>query len=200
MKTKKFAAMLITIFSLNGMAQDGVGPYVEPTLFYETGTSQFSSDSGIINFDGKLEGFGVGVKGGLHVWEIGFAGLDFMYSQPKFTESQGRFSSNTKSWLLGVLAGAQMPVAGLRVWAGYSPLGNMDQDRDRGLQMKFSNPSIFKLGAGIHVSMVSINLEYLWGSYGKSDITNDNSTYATFANASAKRNTFLLGVSFPINL
>ncbi len=208
---KRIFVTLFAIASLAGnyaIAQDEGGSssgsngglFLEPSIYVESGTGQFTSSTGIINFDGKLEGYGVGVKGGVHFADIWFGGLDIMYSMPKFTESNGRFSSNTKNILVGVVTGVQMPIVGLRVWGGFIPYGTLDQDKDRGLQMKFSNPSLFKLGAGMHVSMLSINLEYMWGKYGKSEITNDGSNFATFADAEAKQNVFMLGVSFPLML
>lgn len=193
---------VVASFGVKTQAQDANpgGPYLEPNIYYQVGQAYFSSPSNIISYNGKLEGFGVGTKAGFHVWEIGFAGLDVMYMLPRFTDTEGRYSTNTRTWLVGFMAGAQMPIVGFRVWAGFLPFGQTDQDRDRGYEIKLSNPNLFKLGAGFAIMPFSINLEYLWGTYGKTEVTNNNATVTAIDGVSARTEGFLLGVSFPLSL
>lgn len=172
--------------------------FLEPNVTYETGKANFESNSGIINFSGDLKGLGVGLRAGTHMGDVIFLGLDAHYSEPEYSSSN--YSTKTRSLLGGVTVGAQTPYAGIRVWGTYYPLGTLDQDRTQGLQMKFSEPQIYKLGAGVRISSFSVNLEYLNGDYKKSEIQNDASTFAAFDRASAKRESWLLGVSFPFAL
>lgn len=170
--------------------------FVEPYATYEQGKANFKS--GIINFDGDMKGIGIGARVGGHVNDVLFLALDTQYAEPEFTSSL--YNTKTKSLLAGLTVGAQTPYAGLRVWGSYLPVGTLDQARSNGLQMKFSEPEMIKLGVGLRVAAFSINLERLSGKYKKSEIQNDASTFAAFDNADATRETYMLGVSFPFSL
>lgn len=172
--------------------------FVEPGITLEQGNARFNEGSGIIGFSGDLKGLGVSLKVGGHINDIFFLSVDAMYSQPDFSSTY--YSTKTRSMLAGLTAGLQTPYEGVRVWASYLPLGNFDQDSSQGLQMKFSEPQIWKIGAGLRVSTVSLNLEYFTGRYNMSSVQNNGSTFAQFNHADAKRETWMLGVSFPYAL
>lgn len=174
------------------------GLFIEPYATYEQGKASFKSSSGIINFDGDMKGMGLGARVGGHFGDIVFLALDAQYSTPDFSSSN--YSTKTKSLLAGVTLGAQTPVLGIRVWGSYLPLGTLDQDRSQGLQLKFSEPEMMKLGVGLRVAMFSVNLEHLSGKYKKSEVQNDASSFAAFTDADANRDSWLLGVSFPFSL
>lgn len=172
--------------------------FVEPYATYEQGKADFESSSGIVSFTGDMKGLGIGARVGGHIGDIVFLALDAQYAEPEFTSTN--YTTKTRSMLAGVTLGAQTPVVGLRVWGSYLPVGTLDQDRAQGLQMKFSEPEMIKLGVGFRVGVFSVNLERLSGRYKKSEVVNDSSVFAAFTNADAKRESYQLGVSFPFAL
>lgn len=190
-------AMGALLVSFGAHAADG-GFFIEPGVFQDQGTADFRSSTGLVNFDGDLKGTGLELKIGGHFADIFFLGLDAERSEPQYTSSN--YSTNTQSTLAGAVVGVQTPVLGVRLWGSYFPYGTFDQNRDQGLQMKFSEPEIYKVGAGLRVAMVSVNLEYLKGKYRESEIQNNGNTFASFDDADAERESWALGVSFPFSL
>jgi hypothetical protein len=182
-------------------AQHRGGLFLEPSLFYETGKGEI--DWGSINAaDGNIKGLGVGLRFGVHISDIVFIAADGMYSKPKFTDDSGNnFDAKTKSWLAGLTVGAQTPYYGIRVWGGYMPFGQIELDgRNTSTNVRFTEPKIWKFGAGIRYNIVSINLEYLNGKYNSMDALNAGFLTGNYSSATATRNSWIVSVSFPLAL
>lgn len=197
--------MLLMVKTPAALAQDGSGTsgglFLEPSLTYEQGKGEIDFKS-IAQPDGDLKGWGLGLRFGGHVSDILFLALDANYSQPKFTDDNGNFDYDLKSWLLGVTLGAQTPVAGLRVWGSYIPLGEVTLD-GRGsndTNVVYKEPQIWKIGAGFRVSMVSINLEYMQGDYTKLHVKNAGTLLSGDYDGDATRKSWIASVSFPLAL
>lgn len=177
------------------------GLFLEPSLNYEQGKGKIDFKS-IAQPSGDLKGWGLGLRFGGHVSDMLFLALDGSYSQPKFTDENGNFDYDLKSWLLGVTLGAQTPVVGLRVWGSYLPLGEITLD-GRGsndTNIVYKKPQIWKVGAGFRVYMVSLNLEYMTGEYHTLEVKNAGTLLSGDYNGNANRNSWLASVSFPLAL
>jgi hypothetical protein len=203
-KLMSFITVLLTLSAAPTLfAQDSSkgGLFLEPSLKYEQGKGQIDFKS-IAQPDGDLKGWGLGLRAGGHVSDILFLALDASYSQPKFTDENGNFDYDLKSWLLGVTLGAQTPVVGLRVWGSYLPLGEitMDGRGSNDTNIAYKDPKIWKVGAGFRVSMVSLNLEYMRGDYTKLAVKNAGSLLSGDYNGDATRQSWIASVSFPLAL
>lgn len=196
-------AMVVVPASQVAFAQDSSrgGLFLEPSLIYEQGKGEIDFKS-IAQPDGDLKGWGLGLRFGGHVSDILFLALDTMYNEPEFTDENGDFDYDLKSWLAGITLGAQTPVAGLRVWGSYIPFGEIELD-GRGSNdsnIKYKDPQMWKVGAGLRVSIVSINLEYLRGDYKKLEVENAGSLLSGDYDGDATRESWFASVSFPLAL
>ncbi len=205
MKTSVLTAALATIafmFAPQAYSQtsDG-GLFLEPSVTYEHGTGKIDFRS-IAQPDGDLKGLGLGLRFGGHFNDIVFLALDTAYSEPQFTDQNGDFDYDLKSWLAGITLGAQTPFAGVRVWGSYIPFGEVKLD-GRGANdsnIKYKDPKLYKLGAGLRVAMVSVNLEYLDGEYTTMEVMNAGSLLSGDYRGNADRESWILSVSFPFSL
>ena len=59
---------------------------------------------------------------------------------------------------------------GIRVWAGYILAGSMDVEKDQGVDLKFKDANGYRVGVGIKLSMVSLNLEYQQIEYDETEL------------------------------
>ena len=179
------------------------GLYIEPMLSaIREDSSINSANLGTSNSTGKAEGYGVGLRFGGHVSEILFLGLDGRYAK---MQQKDAFYDGTSSDVYNVapMIGVQTPVWGVRLLAGYVLLGeNNPGANSQGVNLKFSEPRGWRLGAGLHAGPVGINLEYQNLIYNKTEIQSIGSV-ATNASASGIDETtkgYALSVSFPIEL
>jgi hypothetical protein len=181
--------------------KDNSGLFLEPAVTYETGKGTIDFKS-VAQPDGNLKGVGLGLRVGGHINDILFLALDTSYSKPKFTDENGNFNYDLKSWLAGVTLGAQTPVVGLRVWGSYLPFGEITLS-GRGsndTNIKYKDPKIWKVGAGFRISAISLNLEYLHGDYTKLQVENAGTLLTGDYNGDATRKSWIASVSFPLAL
>ncbi len=135
------------------------GFFLEPMITYQNMKADieypntFLSDS-----SGEIKGTGLGLRAGGHVLDTVFLAADLRYSQPKYQDSN--FEADAKAQNYGVVLGLQMPIAGLRLWGSYIVDGNLDPKEDQSVDLKFTKAQGYRLGAGIHVAMFSVNIEY----------------------------------------
>lgn len=177
------------------------GFFLEPSILYETGEGKIDFKS-IAQPDGDLKGAGVGLRLGSHFKDVFFIALDAAYSEPEFTDDNGNFDYDLKSWLAGVTVGLQTPVAGLRVWGGYVPFGEIKFE-GRGSNdttVKYKDPQLWKLGAGLRIKAISLNLEYLNGDYTKLQVENAGSLLSGSYDGDATRESWIASISFPLAL
>lgn len=196
----KLIILLVSMFGVSTSYAASGGLFIEPYATYETGTAEM--DLGLDgNPDGDLEGWGAGLRFGLHAGDIFFVAVDGMYSEPDFKDDSGdSFDFDTKSWLLGPVVGLQTPYAGVRVWAGYMIAGEITLDKtDDAFNIAYKDPKILKLGAGIRVGVVSLNLEYLQGKYEKIEVKNAGPFSGDY-NSDLDRDSYVLSVSFPFSM
>lgn len=96
----------------------------------------------------------------------------------------------------------QTPYYGVRLLAGYVIVGENDPNAGyRDLDLKFKEASGLRVGAGVFVSSVGINLEYQDISYNSTEIQSLGSYSLNKVSAvDAKNRGYALSLSFPVEL
>lgn len=191
---KLFLASGILLFSAQSMA---VGFFIEPGVFYEAGNNEVQWPSPLSSSTGTTRGLGVDLKLGVHFDSIVFLALDGSYSKVTFKNSATDYDADATSTAYGAIVGGQFPILGLRVWGGYMFGGTLDPDSSGIYDVKFDEAKGLKVGVGIKILIVSINLEYMDLKYDKSTI--EKPVSADFDNK-LENKVGMLSVSFPLTL
>jgi opacity protein-like surface antigen len=204
MKKLALASLLMLLSVSSSYALDKGGIFIEPMLTYET------SSDGSVNFpaptnnsDTTIRGWGTGARFGAHIFDIVFLGADGRYSIPKFKDSTLGQDTDSKSWNAAALVGVQMPwIVGLRAWGNWIFAGELDPDSSKNVDEKFKSASGWRLGAGLKVAIVSLNVEYQDLKYDKTDITSVGVFNTGFSsNGTELRNkSWIFSVSIPFGL
>ncbi|MBO9666821.1 MAG: hypothetical protein J7501_08400 [Bdellovibrio sp.] len=183
------AALLL--FSAKSMAWF----YLEPGVFYEGGNSTIEWPAPLSDSDGTTKGFGVDLKIGAHfAGDMLFVALDGSYSKPQFENSANHYKADATSTTYGAIIGIQTPVL-VRAWAGYVFGGTLDPDKDNGFDVKFEEAKGPKVGVGVKIAIVAINVEYMELTYSKGTI--DVAPGVTGNLDDYKNKVGMLNVSFP---
>lgn len=201
MKKNIFASFILLI-SL-GSAHADSGAFIEPMVTYETGSGEVNFPSPINNSDSKVKGFGAGARMGAQLWQTIFAGVDGRYSIPKLKDTTLNQDVKTKAWNVGPLIGIQMPTPiGLRFWGSWILAGQLDPDKDKGVDGKFKDGNGFRLGGGFRIGMVSLNAEYQYIKYDETELQEVGIFTPGFTanNIVLKNKSFIVSVSIPIGL
>lgn len=196
-----FALSLSTIGLVHAASAGGL--FVEPMITFEKGTGDIDFPDPINNSTTNLDGFGVGARLGVHIFESLFIGADGRYSMPQFKDSSLGQDIKAKSWNYGPVIGLQMPTTlALRVWAGYIFDGQLDPDKDKNVDEKFSDAHGYRVGAGVKLGIVSLNLEYQDLKYDTTDINEVGIFTPGYSSRNIHLNTssWVLSASFPISL
>ena len=180
-------------------AKDRAGLFLEPSLTYLSGEMKVSYPNTNTESTEKTSGLGLGLRLGFHVFDTMFIAADGRYAKPNYESSALGGSASADLSNLGVTLGLQTPLAGVRVWGTYLVSGALDPQEIRGTDVKFNNPKGYRLGAGLYVAMVSVNLEY-------QDVKYDSVTaekwgfIGNFDSVKGSDKSYILSVSFPIAL
>lgn len=195
------AALTLGTSAAYAQSNDG-GLFIEPYVGYEKSDGELRLfNSSALSPDGELKGWGAGLRFGAHMNDIVFIGVDGQYAEQELRD-EGADSRHldTKSWLIGPVVGAQTPYYGVRVWAAYYLLGEIELDRDsEAANLGFKDPRILKVGAGVRAGPVSLNLEYMNGKYTKFQTRNVGPFTGT-TDAEVKKDGYMVSVSFPFSL
>jgi Outer membrane protein beta-barrel domain len=201
---KLIALTAVSLMSMSAFAVDSkVGLFVEPMITYERGDGAVNYPSPLSKSDNDINGFGVGTRLGIHLYESFFLGVDGRYSMPTFKDSSLKQNTDAKAWNYGPVAGFQMPTSiGLRVWGGYIVDGEMNPDKDKNVDENFRKANGYRVGAGIKLGIASLNLEYQQLNYDKTTINQVGTftTGQTFNKVQLDNNTWIVSVSFPLSL
>jgi hypothetical protein len=198
-KFLKLAGFLLAVgLSSKVFAQGGL--FLEPMATYQDLKADIEYPNTFLNdSSGKVKGVGLGLRLGGHVVDTIFLAADIRYSEPKYEDSN--FKADAKSSNYGVTLGMQMPIVGLRIWGTYVADGMLDPKEDGRVDLKFTKAQGHRVGAGFHVAMLSLNLEYQSLKYGSTELEK----LGPFANINAQDNISLTesgliaSVSFPIS-
>ena len=199
---KKFLTLIsfisIAILAKPAFAESGF--FLEPMVTYQDQKADVEYPNTFLNdSSGKVKGAGLGLRLGGHVIDTIFLAADLRYSEPKYEDSN--FSADAKESNYGVTLGMQMPVLGLRIWGTYIFDGMLDPKEDNNVDLKFKEAKGHRLGAGFHIAMFSINLEYQSIKYDSTELEK----LGPFSNVNAQDNISLTesgmiaSLSFPIS-
>lgn len=196
---KTFAFLSLFFFSSLGSAEDA-GLFVEPAITYET--SDFDVNYPFASSSGETNGFGLGARLGFHVNDVLFVGVDGRYSKLDFEDSNSLFNYDTDAehFNLGPVVGVQMPGIGLRVWGTYIATATLDPKESSGLDLKFSEGTGYRIGAGFRVFAVSLNLEYQKLDYDKTGLQQAGPFTGTTDGVQLDNESWIASVSFPISI
>jgi hypothetical protein len=200
---KNITSLFILLTALVFSRAEASGLFVEPMLTYETGSGDVNFPAPINSSDSKVRGFGVGARAGAQVWSTVFAGVDARYSIPKLKDTTLDQDIKSKSWNGGPMVGLQMPtIVGLRFWGTWILAGQLDPDKDKGVDEKFKNGKGFRLGGGFRIGLISLNAEYQYIKYDETEIQEAGvfTTGYTTSNIALKNKSFIASVSIPIGL
>ena len=192
---------LAVLASLPAMANNQGGLFIEPMLTYEKGEADVDLPSPFGSSHSTIDGFGMGARLGFHVLESVFIGLDGRYSKPDYKNNDTDINSEASAYNYGPVVGIQMPTPlGIRVWAGYIADGQMDVDKDQGVDFKFKDASGYRVGGGIKLAMVSLNLEYQQITYNETELSDAGIFSGSTSNVDQTNNSYIFSVSCPISL
>lgn len=185
-----------------GFAVDKGGFFLEPSLTYQRGDGDVNYPDPIDDSDSDINGFGAGLRLGFHVYESFFIGADGRYSLLNFEDSSLDQDTDAKAFNYGPTVGFQMPtLLGLRVWGTYILGGELDPDKDEGVDAKFEDGSGWRLGAGVKLGIVSLNLEYQDMTFDETILEDAGVFSGTSLNdVELDSKAWILSVSFPVSL
>ena len=180
------------------------GLFVEPMLIYSKNeasikTSQLPLLTG--DSSGTINDTAIGARLGFHVAEIFILAADGRYGKSRFQDSLYSTADAT-DYNYGVTAGIQTPIAGIQLFGTYILGGVFDPTAGAlNIDMKFTDARGYRVGAGIHILAVSLNLEY-------QDLTYNNSTIESFGNVTVNQTSkvdatqrgYAVSLGFPIEL
>jgi hypothetical protein len=206
--------LALSIVAFNGYAEEPeatsppkserprMGLFIEPALTYERSDTSINYPAPFSSSKGKADGFGLGARLGFHINEVFFLGVDGRYSMPTFKDSSVNYDAKSVSTNWGPVAGIQMPIVGLRVWGGIILGGNLNPDSSGNLDINFKDTSGYRVGAGFRVLPISLNIEYQHLKYGESILERVGpfSPTTTFSNVALTNNSWVVSVSFPVEL
>jgi hypothetical protein len=178
------------------------GLFVEPAVTYELGDSSATFPSPVSNSSGSVNGFGLGARLGLHLYDAFFIGIDGRYSQPHFLDSSMKYDSYASAANWGAIAGIQVPNWGMRAWAGPIFGATLDPKESGNFDVKMKDSSGYRVGTGFRVTKISLNVEYQQIKY-KEVILEKIGPFAantSLSNVTFKNNSWIASVSFPIEL
>jgi hypothetical protein len=197
-----FFLVSLTGFSHSALASVA-GLFIEPGMTFEgsDGSANFSLPIGSTAVG--LKAFGVMARVGFHINEIVFVAADGRYSRGSFKlNGNGGYESTTHSHNWGITAGAQMPIAGARLWASYIAGGMIDPNPSNQLDVKFSGATGWRIGVGFHILSISLNFEYQKMGYGNLEVQQ----FGPFTNATVFDGTeltnksYIMSITFPVEI
>lgn len=201
MKKKFMSLGIAVLISFPALASNQGGLFIEPMLTYEKGEADVDLPDPFGSSHSTIDGFGVGGRLGFHVLESVFIGLDGRYSKPNYKNSDTDINSEASAYNYGPVVGIQMPTPlGIRVWAGYIAGGEMDVNKDEGVDFKFKDANGYRIGGGIKLAMVSLNLEYQQITYNETELSDAGIFSGSTSNVDQTNNSYIFSVSCPISL
>ena len=203
LKSKKsFGLILAVILSSSNSHAEGVaGVFVEPAVTYESGSTLIKYPAPFSESKEDVKGFGLGLRGGLHFYDVLFVALDGRYSRPTYNSAALGNSVNATAANLGLTLGGQTPFLGIRVWGTYVMDGFLNPDKINSVDIKFSGMNGYRVGAGVYFAMISVNLEYQ--DTKNSDVIVESLgpfTGGTLNSLEANQKSYIVSVSFPLAL
>lgn len=203
MKFKLFATAVATTLSMSctpALAQEsviaGTGLFLEPGVSYQSTNSYVDYGTGVTSSTATTHGFGVLLRGGVHVYERFFIAADARYAMLKFTDNANNYDVGAKSWDVAPTLGVQMADWGARLYAGYVLAGNLDPESANGFDAKYDDATGWRFGAGLKAKNLSVNIEWQRLHYGDASLTRPAA--AALSGVKYNGEGLIASVTFPI--
>lgn len=204
MKTKIIGTIATTLVFLSCapvLAQDGdhimgTGLFLEPGVTYQTTHSAVDYGSTVGNSSAGTRGFGVLLRGGVHVYERFFVAVDGRYAFLNFNDNAQNIDVAARSWDVAPTIGVQMPDWGARLYVGYALAGDLDPEGARGRDVKLSQANGWRAGAGLKARNFSVNIEWQRLHYGEASLSNPPA--AVLEGVDYNGEGLVASISFPI--
>lgn len=181
------------------------GLFIEPMIFAsQEDTTIRTSQLPIITDDtsGTQRSAGIGLRFGGHVSEIFMLGVDGRYARARMEDSSYQ-TADSNVYNIAPTIGLQTPLAGIKLMGSYVVAGENDPGSGaQGIDLKFKEATGWRVGAGVHVLAVAVNLEYQNLTYNKTEVQSLGSLTALNGdyNFDAETAGYTLSVSFPVEL
>lgn len=133
---------------------------MEPGVTYQFSRGDLEYPAPFNSSRGSLQGAGVVGRLGMHIKEFIFFGVDGRLGLPKLKDERNGMKSTAEELNWGPVVGAQMPILGLRAWGSYVLGGHLDPEESNNVDIRFDDPKGWRVGLGLRVFMISVNLEY----------------------------------------
>ncbi len=178
------------------------GLFVEPSVTFESGQTSTTYPAPFSDATGTSDGLGIGARIGFHAFESLFFGIDARYAMPQFKDSALSYNAKATSTNLGPIIGMQMPSFGLRIWGSYIIDGDLNPDSSGNIDIKFKQATGFRVGSGLRLEMISLNLEYQQLRYNQAELEQIGpfTGSSTFNNIDLNNKSWIFSVSFPLEL
>jgi hypothetical protein len=176
------------------------GLFIEPSLTYQAGKTTVSYPAPLSDSDEDVKGFGLGLRLGFHVYESVFLAADARYAMPTYDSSALGDSAESTAYNAGVTLGVQTPLAGIRVWGTYILAGELNPKEINGFDVKFNDLKGYRVGAGIYVGIVSLNVEYQDAKYDSTTIEDAGGLSGNLDSVDGHDKSYIVSVSFPVSL
>lgn len=203
MKRISLACLSFALLTGSALAENKGGLFVEPMITYEKGDGEIDFPAPANSADTETKGFGLGARLGFHAWESVFIGADGRYSMPNFKDDALNMNTDAKAWNLAPVVGIQMPTdIGLRLWGSYILTGELDPDKDKNVDVRFTNAKGYRVGAGIKLGIASLNVEYEQLKYDKTKVDEVGVFTPGYSTKDIEldNSSWIFSVSFPISI
>jgi hypothetical protein len=195
---KMFLVMIVAAACGRAVAvsdSNGTGLFLEPGVTYSVTNSNVDIPTAT-NSSAGVNGFGVVLRAGVHVWDRFFAAADGRYALLRFEDNADNVSVGASSWDVAPTIGVQMPDSGPRLYVGYVVSGNLDPQSTNGRDFSFDQAQGWRIGAGLMVQHVSVNIEWQRLHYGNSHLMTSSRNYSSLG---YNPEGLVASVTFPID-
>tara|TARA_B100001971_G_scaffold215190_1_gene259706 strand:+ start:149393 stop:150004 length:612 start_codon:yes stop_codon:yes gene_type:complete len=203
MKLTSILILSALTFSTSLFAANKGGVFIEPLLSYQNSDFKVDYPSPLGDSDGTITGPGIGGKIGIHIYESFLIGIDGRYSRVNFTDDDNNYDASANLYNVGPTAILQLPTdISLRLWATLITHGQMDPEKENNFDVEFTQASGRRVGAGIMLGTLSLNLEYQTISYDKTKLESVGqfNSSTSFDNVELTDEGYVMSISFPYTL
>jgi hypothetical protein len=179
------------------------GFFIEPLIMASTedNATRPTAIPNVGNSSGRVDGYGAGLKLGGHVSEALVLGVDARYSRSNLNDPF--FASATAdAYNVGPTIALQTPYAGIRLLGTYVLAGEVNPTAGTsGLDLRFRDARGWRLGAGLYIRRVGVNLEYQDLTYSGADVQSFGSIpVSNDVRVDTGSRGYALSLTFPIAL
>ncbi len=199
-ETNRRSTMVRTVTETDPVPPSGF--YLEPGITYENLDTNISWPAPYSGSSGTVRGAGLMARLGFHANQTIFLAFDGRYVKPTFDDSATNVYTDSSLYDYGPVLGAQVPYRGMRVWGQYIMGGTLDTDERNGLDYRFDNSQGYRVGLGMHIRAISLNLEYQDLTY-DTNIQGSSTAFApnvSFSNADLVTRGLILSLTFPLSI